>query len=403
MKYFLLICVLFLSHNTYSQTGNIQFTVKRSPVQGNQIIVYGRNRAGITLSGRVGDASTITINIGVPKAFSSSPTISTSIPGAAFSQPKKYLIGLDSNFTFLGNTLSTASVSFPPNIEVELAKITFTTGLPGVTSVVKLVNNTNGGGIASLGNAPNSTNEGLGEEYNYIALEGTEHSGYTDPFYSSIASDPLLSNGNGPNDAFSQTYSSIGVADIALPTKFLSFIATKTDDVANLTWVVDNEEDNLYFDVQRSVDGGRTFIDALRVKALRNGRSSNSYTTPDVNLSRLGSKVLYYRIKQTEASGQIIYSDVRQINLDKKNFTIGLYPNPVVTSTILVIDAPNAGKAAIVVRDASGKTVQQISVELTKGINQRILDATMLASGEYNVTVTGTNLNQTIRLSKSTN
>ena len=167
-----------------------------------------------------------------------------------------------------------------------------------------------------------------------------------------------------------------------------------------LTWTVENEESNSYFDVQRSTDG-RVFNDVIRVQALRNGRSSNTYTTPDVNISRIGSKVLYYRIKQVETSGEIVYSEVRQINLSTKNFTIGLYPNPVVSSTKLVIDAPEAGKAFVIVRDALGKTVQQINMEFVKGVNQKDLNATMLPAGEYNVSVVGASFTQTIKMTKT--
>ena len=203
---------------------------------------------------------------------------------------------------------------------------------------------------------------------------------------------------NSPSGYSGISFTSL--AGISLPTKFSHFLAIKKDDNADLTWTVETEENNAYFDVQRSLDG-RLFTDVIRVNALRNGRTSNTYNTPDLNISRLSSKVLYYRIKQVETSGDITFSEVRQLNLDKKNFTIGLYPNPVISMTKLVVDAPEAGKAFIIIRDATGKSVQQINMEFIKGVNQKDLNATMLPAGEYNVTVIGEKFNQTIKMTKS--
>jgi hypothetical protein len=243
---------------------------------------------------------------------------------------------------------------------------------------------------------------GSGFDYNYIAPGGTEQNGYITPFYSNITSDPLLQNAGGiVNDIFAiLTPSYLGISGVLLPTKFLSFYATKSNDDTKLTWTVDNEENNNYFEVEGSTDG-RTFRTVQRVNALRNGRFSNTYGTTDLNISRYNVKTVYYRIKQVEADGNVIYSEIRQVNLTDKNFSASLYPNPVKTITKLVVDAPEATKATILVRDASGKTVQQISIQLAKGINQHQIDATLFAAGDYNVTIVSDKLNQTIKLTKA--
>lgn len=190
------------------------------------------------------------------------------------------------------------------------------------------------------------------------------------------------------------------IAGVILPTKFLSFFATKSNDDAKLTWNVENEENNNYFEVEASVDG-RSFKTVQRVNALRNGRSSNAYTTSDINIARYSTKTIYYRIKQVEADGHVVYSEVRQLNLTDKNFSASLYPNPVKTITKLVVDAPEATKATILVRDANGKTVQHQSVQLVKGINQQQIDATLFAAGDYSVTIMSDKLNQTIKMTKA--
>jgi len=280
------------------------------------------------------------------------------------------------DFAADGNVSAGAAlVNYTSGVDNNLVEIAFGGG-PLATSTVKIVSLPNGG---------NSFNSSF-----YIANLGVDLTNYTSMYY---GTSPV----NSASGLAGLSY--LNLAGVSLPTKFTNFLALKKDDNADLSWTVDNEDNNAYFDVQRSLDG-RLFTDVTRVNALRNGRSLNTYSIPDLNISRLGSRVIYYRIKQVETSGDITYSEVRQLNLDKKNLTIGLYPNPVVSITKLVVDAPEAGKAFIIVRDATGKTVQQFNMDFVKGINQKDLNASMLPAGDYNVTVMGEKFNQTIKMTK---
>jgi hypothetical protein len=183
-----------------------------------------------------------------------------------------------------------------------------------------------------------------------------------------------------------------------LPVKFLSFYALKSGDAAKLTWTVNDDANNEYFQVERSLDG-RKYANLTRVEALANGKDINTYTATDPVLSKQGAKSLYYRIKQIDRNGGSIYSLVRILNVDN-NSPLSLYPNPARTTTKLILDAPQAGKAAIILRDAAGKQVQLINMQLVKGINQRDLNVSALPSGDYNVTLVSEGLTQTIKLSK---
>jgi hypothetical protein len=375
--------LLLLSTSTFAQTGNIRFTVKKSAAQNNQIQIYGKNFTASTLSGILG-ASNLTLCVAFPSMYTGVPTITSPISGQTFDAPSKNKVGSDSVYSWNGLG-TTGNVDFPSNVEVLLATVTFNGS--SVTTTVKIAN-VAGGGPSTF-------------DYCYIALSGTEQSGYSTPFYSNITSDPLLINANGgASDPYSAGASSLGISGVALPTKFLSFFATKSNDEARLTWTVDNEQDNQYFDVEGSTDG-RTFTTLQRVNALRNGRASNTYSATDATISRYRVKTVYYRIKQIESSGTILYSEVRQVNLSDKSFAATLYPNPVKTITKLVVDAPEAAKATIIIRDANGKTVKQMTLQLTRGINQQQIDATLFAAGDYNLTIMADKLNQTIKLTKS--
>lgn len=378
-KFYIGLLLFILSFSSYAQT--VQSTVKAGTV-GNSVFFSIKPSVDIVNS----KLSTLYFSLAIPATTIPRPTaaIKNNL-NAAISYnlevvPLPELVNgtLYYFYNFLGDGAQGAGVerTYTAGVDNNLVEVAFTGGPQG-TSTVLLVNLPNGGV---------SQNSSF-----YIANMGTDITNKTAMFYGGT---PV----NSPAGDAGLSYTN--VAGIALPTKFLSFFATKSDDIANLTWTVENEENNAYFEVERSLDG-RNFNKVYQVQALRNGRTSNTYTTPDANISRLGVRIIYYRIRQVETSGQVVYSEIRQVSLTDKNFAASLFPNPVKTSTKLVIDAPEAGKATVIIRDAAGKTVKAISLQLVKGINQQQLDATLFATGDYNVTIVSEKLNQTIKMTKA--
>jgi hypothetical protein len=329
--------------------------------------------------------STLQFNIGIATAITPAPTTtvrSTSIAGVTW-VVIPFTEGGYNNYS-IQTAASPLVFNLPANTDYEVMEVAFTNG-PITPQNVSLVTLPDGG----------TTGNGL------FLCTGSYTSQGNNLYYTR--------SGVTVNNQFSydQTGTTSGTATstatiggIPLPTKFLSFFATKSNDEAKLTWTVDNEEDNQYFDVEGSTDG-RTFTALQRVNALRNGRASNTYSATDATISRYRVKTVYYRIKQVESSGTVLYSEVRQMNLSDKSFAATLYPNPVKTITKLVVDAPEAAKATIIIRDANGKTVKQMTLQLTRGINQQQIDATLFAAGDYNLTIVADKLNQTIKLTKS--
>ncbi|HMP94447.1 MAG TPA: T9SS type A sorting domain-containing protein, partial [Phnomibacter sp.] len=169
-------------------------------------------------------------------------------------------------------------------------------------------------------------------------------------------------------------------------------------DDARLSWTVEQDQDNKQFEIERGLNP-RDFIKVATVNAAGNGRTQNSYEFTDRRLSNLNARTVYYRIKQIDNSGEALYSPVRSVDVDKAK-AVSLFPNPVKSVTKLVIDAETAGKATILIRDMSGKTVKQINTQLFKGINQQDLYVAELASGEYNVNVIGQGFNHLLKFTK---
>ncbi len=380
MKRIILILTLFFCIGVgYSQS--IQATLKNGTVA-NSIIVAIKPSVNLTNA----KINTFNFSIAVPTSNVPRPVISIlnnivstlsytieTVPGPQLIQGVPHYFY---DFIADGATGAGTERNYIGGADNNMIELSFSGG-PLESSTIKIVSLPDGG---------STFNSSF-----YIANLGTDLTNYTAMYY---GVNPV----NSAEGLSGLSY--LNLAGVSLPTKFSNFLAVKKDDNAELSWTVDNEENNNYFDVQRSLDG-RTFTDVIRVNALRNGRSSNTYNTPDVNISNLGKKVLYYRIKQVETSGEIVYSEVRQINLSAKSFTMALYPNPVRNITKLVVDAPEAGKAFVIVRDALGKSVQQLSMDFVKGINQKDLNATTLPAGEYNVTVMSDKFTQTVKMTKT--
>jgi hypothetical protein len=381
-KILTLLPLLFSGMLVLAQTGNIRFTIERNPSQENQVFIKAKNFSAGALSGVLGD-SKLTLCITIPSsAVGVVTTISSPIVGQGFGEVLRSKFGTDSVFAWNGIG-TTGVVNFAPNVDVHIATVIFEQGPTAPTALVKLACIQNGG---------------TGFDYCYIAPGGSEQGGYSNPFYSNVMPNPLLVNCGGANDPTANCTSTVGINTVALPVKFLSFYALKTGDDAKLNWTVENDEDNQFFDIERSTDG-RTYTKFASVNAKANGKSVNTYDGADARLSSLNAKTIYYRIKQLDKSGTSLYSPIRTLNVSATG-SASLFPNPARSMSKLVVDAPVGGKASIVVRDATGKQAMQVNTNFVKGVNQLDLNVAALASGEYNVTITAEGVTQTLKLSK---
>jgi hypothetical protein len=390
MKYFYtcltIIASLFIG-SINAQTGNIRFTAKKNPSQANQILIYGKNFSGSPISGILG-SSNITLCVIFPSSASGTPSITSPISGQLFEAPLNNLSGGDSVYSWNGKG-ATSSVDFPADgtTEVLLATVTFNTGAPGVTATVKIAD------IAAAGPS--------GFDYCYIAPGGVEQSGYSNPFYSNISSDPLLINSGGVNDPFSMAVSSLGISSVALPVKFLGFNVIKKNNDGLLTWQIENESSTTdRYEIERSLNGV-DFKKVYSVAAKNNGRSSNSYDLTDLNLPALRSAgIFYYRIKQVDKDGKFLYTGVKNLRLTTKSMVVAIYPNPIKNFANLTIDLVQDANATVTINDASGKQIQNIEMSLFKGANIKKINMGTLAAGSYILQVQTADQTETIPVVK---
>lgn len=276
-------------------------------------------------------------------------------------------------FNFYNAYVGTITNTLPANTELEFCEIQF--GYPGnLPSELRLVSLPDGGSNTI--------------SYTVLEVGGTNRTSETAIVY-----------GNGAVSGGSFSAYSFVPLNIVLPVKFLSFFALKNGDDAKLNWTVESDENNRYFEIERSTDG-RVFKTIGKVDAKANGKTTNTYETVDAGITKLGANLVYYRIKQTDKNGELTYSNVKNLNNVKKSTPVQLFPNPVKNVTKVVVDADAAGKGSIIIRDVTGKMVRQINAQFVKGINQQDINVADLASGDYNVQVIGEGFTYQLKLSK---
>jgi hypothetical protein len=378
MKKLIILLFICFGYASFGQT--VKATIKKGG-QNNSIIVAMRPSANIVAA----RLTTLYFSVAIPATANPRPIAAIK---TNFITPIAYTLENVSGtemisgvahhvYNFLGNGDVSPGTEreYTMGVDNNIAEITFSEG-PVDPYEVKIVSLTDGGKTSN--------------SYWNIANLGNDITDQAAMFYGGT---PTNNPAGYSGTSFTQ------VADIILPVNFKSFYALKTNDDAKLTWDVSNDDKNAYFNVLRSLDG-RSYKTIQRVEALRNGRSDNSYESADLSLSKLGTREVYYVIQQFDKDGQNTKSPVRMLSVDGLGKSVTAFPNPARTTTKVVVDAPEAGKGSLVMRDAAGRQVQVVNAQFNRGINQFDMNVMSLSSGEYNIQVQGGGLNETIKVTK---
>jgi len=114
-----------------------------------------------------------------------------------------------------------------------------------------------------------------------------------------------------------------GSCAVVTPISLSNFTAEKVDKDALLAWTTNAEQNNDYFLVQRSNDGG-SFATIGRVEGSGTSYTLHNYSFVDVSIP---AAVLYYRLKQVDKDGKSSTTRVVSVN-NMKETSVSVYPNP---------------------------------------------------------------------------
>jgi hypothetical protein len=174
-----------------------------------------------------------------------------------------------------------------------------------------------------------------------------------------------------------------------LPVKLVSFTGKNVGASNELTWVTATEENNKGFAVERSEDQKSwSSIGNVNSKAV-NGNSSERLTYSFTDNGSLANTE-YYRLKQTDFDGKVIYSVAVAIQSKNAGTTVNIYPNP--ASESIKINGVTKGNT-IRIADLSGKVVltqtaqDKTSVISLSGLSKNMYFVQVVENG--NVIYTG--------------
>ena len=167
-----------------------------------------------------------------------------------------------------------------------------------------------------------------------------------------------------------------------LPVSITNFSASKQNNNAAVNWSTAFEQNNAYFNIQRS-NTGVDFTTIGRVNGKGNSTVVANYQFTDFNLPNAD---LYYRLQQVDANGKATYSSIVLLRNSKANTSnLNVYPNPIkVHQATLAITDLQEGTYTILVRNLSGATVYSKNIQITSAqTSVQLILPSSLSKGLY--------------------
>lgn len=191
-------------------------------------------------------------------------------------------------------------------------------------------------------------------------------------------------NGDLPGSYRSSNYfiDVVYTSTFLLPVSLSEFKAVDKNYDVNLSWVTSLEQNNLGFEVQRSIDG--TNFEVLGfVDGAGESNSKKSYAYTDRNLE---PGMYFYRLNQVDRDGRTKLSPVVTANVKRGNQAI-LYqgfPNPVKGQATIQYVLPRSMQVTLSLYDLNGRLVQVLDNGTKQtGSHTVQFDASLMQKGVY--------------------
>jgi len=166
-----------------------------------------------------------------------------------------------------------------------------------------------------------------------------------------------------------------------IPVELVSFAATASEGLVELSWITATEINNQGFEVQRSSSGEFETIAFVEGHGTTTETQAYSYTDRSVNVGSYS-----YRLKQIDFDGTFEYSNV--VEVDVPVITVYAleqnYPNPFNPSTKIAFRLAVDSKVSLKVFNVLGQEVASLlNSNFIAGSHQVNFDASSLNSGVY--------------------
>lgn len=173
---------------------------------------------------------------------------------------------------------------------------------------------------------------------------------------------------------------SASVTCLLLPIKLQNFDCKKvTDQMVQIDWETVSETNSDYFIVERSPNG-LDWEGFEKIDGLGNSTTLQTYQTFDYHAY---SPISYYRLKQVDADGQYLFSEIKAVSIHKtSNAFLSVYPNPTSDQITLKTEIQEE-LSSLKLFNSLGKEVTTVIKVLDKNQTNMILDLSNLSSGVY--------------------
>ncbi len=215
--------------------------------------------------------------------------------------------------------------------------------------------------------------------YNFIAPANVDIIPYDNGYYSEY-------NVNSFSEFWIDSGGTRGLSP--LPITLSDFEAKKNNEQAKLNWNTVQEFNSNKFLIERS-GNGIDFITIGEVKAKGNSNVESAYQFTDV-LTLAGTN--YYRLKLLDNTGNFNYSIIRQLNFDKNNLQVKVFPNPVITGKVTVNTSEECKQIELL--NISG---QRLKIFITSASSNNI-DIGKLPAGIYQLKIFTTSNTRTVKI-----
>ncbi len=179
-----------------------------------------------------------------------------------------------------------------------------------------------------------------------------------------------------PQDRFSCIYfRPINIPNvIVLPAQYLTLNTVSNGNKAILNWNTNEEIDINNVVVERSFNG-TTFSPIKTAIATSRKNNLNNYTALDASEELNGRTIAYYRIRQTNASGKISFSNLSYLHLSQSLGTkMETSPNPFTEKIKVQFDSNVKGSAEIRISSSTGLNLKSKKIDIAQGKNDLYID-----------------------------
>jgi len=166
--------------------------------------------------------------------------------------------------------------------------------------------------------------------------------------------------------------SNLEITSAALVTGTVLSAGTNNNTLV-INWTAKNETSQSHYEIERSFYSNNFNTIATLQIPFSNSNSIKNYRISDNAEALKGRAIVYYRVKQVDAKGNITYSNVSVVNLQETKNNSNSTGNNIKNASIRFTAAQNSN-AVIRLQAVTGKTVATQKVSISKGSNTLELD-----------------------------